>query len=231
MEGAHIRAGRVDVTASPHRTRVTAFDVRATFAVRSVVALLDRALPRLPDDRPPVLGRLPGAGVHLTYDDGPSPATTQALLDALGTTRATFFLLGDAVRRHPTLARAIADAGHAVGLHGPTHADPWRQRLQAPAWNDARSVLEDATGSPVVAMRPPFGHLTPGLLRWARRHTLPVWLWDVMPGDFRPNATPQRIAADTTRLGRPGSLVVLHEGPAVAAVSLGATRHLLGLGQ
>ena len=195
------------------------------------VAVLDRTLPRLPDGAPPVVGRLPGAGLHLTYDDGPSPATTPPLLDALGAAPATFFLLADAVRRHPTLARALADAGHAIGLHGPTHADPWRHRLRASAWTDARHTLEDATGTAVVAMRPPFGHLTPGLLRWARRHSLPVWLWDVMPGDFRPGATPDTVASTTAHWARPGSVVVLHEGAAVSAVSPGATRLLLGLGQ
>ncbi len=207
-----------------------AFDLHATHAVRFGARAL-RTLPRLADGRRAVASRLDVAdgadGVHLSFDDGPSPATTTALLDALGGVRSTFFLLADAVREHPGLARRIADGGHRIGLHGPTHADLWRTRFDDRAWDAARAEIEDASGKGLAAVRPPFGHLTPPLLGWARRACLPVWLWDVMPGDFRPGATAASVAAAVHRLARPGSLVVLHEGPAVAPVLIPAVARLV----
>ena len=208
-----------------------AFDVRATHTVRLAAHLL-RALPRLADGRRAVASRLDvddgACGVHLSFDDGPAPATTTALLDALGGVRSTFFLLADAARAHPGLARRIADGGHHIGLHGPTHADLWRTRFDDRAWDAARAEIEDASGNGLAAVRPPFGHLTPPLLGWARRACLPVWLWDVMPGDFRPHATAATVAATTRRLARAGSVVVLHEGLAVADVVVPAVRRLVG---
>ena len=61
--------------------------------------------------------------VALTFDDGPSPETTPRVLDALAHDRiqATFFVLGENVRRHPELLRRIVAEGHSVGLHGDTH--------------------------------------------------------------------------------------------------------------
>ena len=205
-----------------------AFDLGATHTVRLAARAL-RALPRLADGRRAVVSRLDGAcgGVHLSFDDGPSPATTTALLDALGGVRSTFFLLADAARAHPGLARRIADGGHHIGLHGPTHADLWRTRFDDRAWDAARAEIEDASGKGLAAVRPPFGHLTPPLLGWARRASLPVWLWDVMPGDFRPHATAATVAATTRRLARAGSVVVLHEGLAVADVVVPAVRRLV----
>lgn len=218
-------------TDGPSPAADLAFDLRATLAVRAATAILARLLPPLPDGSPALLGRLPTPGLHLTYDDGPHPATTPALLDALGDRPATFFLLADAVRAHPALPRRIADAGHGLGLHGPTHADPWRTRTDVPTWSDAARHLEDAAGAPLVALRPPYGHITPALAAWARRRCLPVWLWDVMPGDFRPGISADAVARTVWRWQQPGSVVVLHEGSAVANVSVGVTRRLLDLGK
>lgn len=217
------------MTAPGRGSAPSAFDLRATVSVRLVAAVLRGLLPALPDGRPALVGRLNGPGLHLTYDDGPSPATTPALLDALGDVRATFFVLADQVRAHGALARRLVEAGHAVGLHGPTHADPWLHRWNTASWDDARRSIEDATGAPVVAVRPPFGHFTPALAAWARRQALAVWLWDVMPGDFRPGISADTVVETVRRWQRRGSLVVLHEGPAVADVSPRATRALLGL--
>ncbi len=193
-----------------------------TQAVRAGAALL-----------PSVVTRTPGGA--LTFDDGPHPATTAALLDALGGTRATFFLLADQATAYPSLVRTITAAGHGLGLHGPTHADLWRTRFDARAWDDARAGLADLAGTPVAAVRPPYGHVTPALLRWARARSLPVVLWDVMPGDFLPGATGARLAAIALRQSRPDSIVVLHEGPrgadvvAEAVARLCAARRWAGL--
>jgi peptidoglycan-N-acetylglucosamine deacetylase len=170
--------------------------------------------------------------LYLTFDDGPDPATTQQLLDLLEARMctATFFLIGENVRRHPGLARRIARSGHTVGQHTHSHIDPWRVRdsVVRSEMEEATAVIEDATGQGVGWVRPPFGHITPGMARWARENGQRIALWDVMPGDFLSSATAEGVARHVEGKARPGSLVVLHEGGRAADVTPPAVGRILG---
>ncbi len=164
--------------------------------------------------------------LYLTLDDGPDPETTPRLLDLLAAhdARATFFLVGERVRRHPDLVRAARAAGHAVGQHTDTHVDAWRtprRRVKAEMARATRA-LEDATGEAVRQMRPPYGRITPAVGRWARAQGQSVVMWDLMPSDFVASVEPATVAGRTRRLARPGSVVVLHEGGRAGRVALAA---------
>ncbi|MGC4091777.1 MAG: polysaccharide deacetylase family protein [Polyangiaceae bacterium] len=112
--------------------------------------------------------------VALTFDDGPHPDTTPLVLRSLEASRhrATFFVLACKVRKYPELARAIADAGHTLGIHGDTHdrlhsfRTPWRVRDELLR---ARDDIEAASGQRPTLFRPPLGHTTPATLRGARK--------------------------------------------------------------
>ena len=181
---------------------------------------------------PGVVGRVDGsAAVFLTFDDGPAPETTPALLDALGDAgaHATFFVLGERAARHPDLIRRIVGEGHAVGLHGWTHDSLWRggfTRHRA-GYERGAALVEDFTGLPVRYVRPAYGHVTPALLAWTRARAAHVALWSAMPGDFLPGATAEGIASELRCASAPGEVVVLHEGAAVAGVVVPAVRALL----
>jgi len=174
---------------------------------------------------PGVLCRQRGAGqtLYLTFDDGPHPGDTPRLLDLLARhgARATFFLVGERAARRPDLVRALAVAGHTLGGHTHTHADPWRLRRASLAeeLRQGTEAVEDASGAAVRWVRPPYGHLTPGFSRWARAHGQRVALWDVVPADFLPGMTQGAVAAALVRWARPGSLAVLHEGGHASAVT------------
>ena len=189
-------------------------DLLLTHVVRWGAALL-----------PDVLTRTPGGA--LTFDDGPYPAVTPALVEALGATRAAFFLLADRATSHPELVRSLAAAGHHVALHGPSHVDLWRSRFDTTAWDAAQARLEALLGAPVRYVRPPNGHITPALLRWARQRGVTVVLWDVMPGDFLPHASPDTVVEAVRRLGRPDSIVVLHESASLAPVVVPTVQRLV----
>ena len=165
----------------------------------------------------------PGA-VYLTFDDGPG-ATTAALLDVLGAegARATFFLLGREVERDQGLARAILAAGHSVGSHGQDHLNAWRVGSGCAVDDLVRGTeqIEQVLGIRVLRVRPPYGHLLPSTLRWARSGGRVLTLWSVMPGDFlaisRPGgaghaAVPDDTARRVARIVRPGDIIALHEG-------------------
>jgi peptidoglycan/xylan/chitin deacetylase (PgdA/CDA1 family) len=163
--------------------------------------------------------------LYLTFDDGPADEHA-ALLDRLAAhdARATFFFLGERAERRPEAAAAAAAAGHGVGVHGWSHADPWRTPRAAllDGFERACAALEAFAGRAVRDARPPYGHLTPALARWCRASGRRVVLWDLMPGDFVASAAPETVARRITRRVRPGSVVVLHEGGAAGPVALAA---------
>jgi peptidoglycan/xylan/chitin deacetylase (PgdA/CDA1 family) len=158
---------------------------------------------------------LPGAGVALTFDDGPHPEGTPAVLEALARAGAcaTFFVIGEQVRRRPELVARAARDGHAIALHGDRHRLQLRLSATAVAEDLARgaAAIEDATGTSPVWHRPPFGIYSPGGLRAARAAGLTPLLWSRWGKDWRGRTTPSRIAARATRGVIAGDVILLHD--------------------
>ena len=105
----------------------------------------------------------------LTFDDGPHPENTPRILDALdhAAARATFFLQGAEVERHPALAREIVRRGHQVGNHGHSHFDARRtsREVYLADIRRAQESLGQALGAPAERIfRPPHGTVTPDAL-------------------------------------------------------------------
>lgn len=193
----------------------------ATWAARAAAAVL-----------PDVVGRLHGPTntVYLTFDDGPSDHTLEllTLLDDVGA-RATFFLRGDRAEQLPAVVQQILRHEHGLGNHSFHHLDAWRHR-----WPDVRTDLErgdDAiafhTGSPPLWVRPPFGRFRPATLKWCRNRRRKMALWDVLAGDFLPDASSQKITDEVIRLARPGSLLVLHDGNEQQPRAMASTERVL----
>ncbi|MBS1547368.1 MAG: polysaccharide deacetylase family protein [Bacteroidetes bacterium] len=186
-------------------------------AVLRMLAMLDRR----------VLWHVPTKGneVFLTFDDGPEPGVTPQVLDILAAhgAKATFFCIGEKVRKYPDLVARIAGEGHSVGHHTWDHADGWR----TPAKAYFRSVLRGATEVGGPLFRPPYGHLAP-------RHApllgkrFQVVMWDVMGFDFKPGRTGKACARRVLRRIRPGSIIVLHDNLKSAACVKSALPLILG---
>jgi peptidoglycan/xylan/chitin deacetylase (PgdA/CDA1 family) len=125
----------------------------------------------------------------LTFDDGPDPATTRAVLATLRKhgVRATFFLVGNRAQQYPDLAKEIVEEGHEIGSHSYSH--PYFDRLSlAQAAREiavAKTVLEDVTGQECRLFRPPFGKLSAQSLLPAWLHKQRVVLWTVDLKDYR----------------------------------------------
>ncbi|HEX3979395.1 MAG TPA: polysaccharide deacetylase family protein [Solirubrobacteraceae bacterium] len=155
------------------------------------------------------------AGVALTFDDGPHPEGTPAVLEALAAAgaHATFFVIGEQVQRRPELVRRILAEGHVVALHG------YRHRLQlrltpAVVSDDIRrgaAALQDATGLAPGWHRPPFGIYSPAGLRAVREAGLSPLLWSRWGKDWRKFTTPRRIVRRTTRAAIGGDVILLHD--------------------
>ncbi len=155
------------------------------------------------------------AGVALTFDDGPHPEGTPAMLEILAATGglAAFFLVGEQVERRPELAARIASAGHLVALHGHRHRLQLRLSGGELAADLARgrAAIEDATGAAVRWHRPPYGIYSPAGLDAARQAGLAPLLWSRWGKDWRRFTTPGRIASRATRELAPGDVILLHD--------------------
>jgi peptidoglycan-N-acetylglucosamine deacetylase len=159
---------------------------------------------------------LPGsAGVALTFDDGPHPEGTPAVLDLLAHAGAcaTFFLVGEQVQRRPRLAAEIAAAGHLVALHAHRHQFQLRLSPAAARSDLARgaAAIEDATGIELAWHRPPYGIYSPAGRSAARAAGLRTLLWSRWGKDWRKCTTPDRIAARATAGVAAGDVILLHD--------------------
>jgi peptidoglycan-N-acetylglucosamine deacetylase len=169
-----------------------------------------------------VRSRLGGRNaVTLTFDDGPHPDGTPAALEALAAAgvRATFFLVGEQVERHPALAREVVAAGHAIALHCHRHRNLLRltPRQAREDLERAEAAIEDATGQAIDHYRPPYGILAWPALAHARRRGWTVLLWSGDGRDWSSRATPASIAARALRGAGPGSVILLHDSDAYSA--------------
>ena len=160
--------------------------------------------------------RLPdAAGVALTFDDGPHPVGTPAVMAVLARAgaRATFFVIGEQVRRRPALAAEIVAAGHLIALHGDRHRNQLRLTA-AEVREDLRrgaAAIEDATGGRPTWHRPPYGIYSRAGLAAAQEAGLRPLLWSRWGKDWRKFTTPARIAARATRGLASGDVILLHD--------------------
>jgi peptidoglycan/xylan/chitin deacetylase (PgdA/CDA1 family) len=165
------------------------------------------------------------AELAITFDDGPDPASTPALLDALaeGGARATFFVIAPRAAAHPALiARAVAE-GHSVQLHCDRHV---RHSHRSPFWvaRDTRRALRTLArlGVTPTLWRTPWGVMRPWTRAIARRHGLRLVGWDVDTHDWRGDDASEMFAATRADL-QPGATVLAHDGIGPGARRAAAT--------
>lgn len=153
--------------------------------------------------------------VAITFDDGPHPEGTPAVLELLARAdrKATFFMIGEQVERRPELARRVLAEGHRVALHGYRHTLQLRMTAEQVSDDLERGakVIEDAIGAGLDYHRPPYGIYSPAGLRSARARGLTPILWSRWGRDWRKYTTPSRIAARITGGLQPGDVILLHD--------------------
>lgn len=154
-------------------------------------------------------------GVALTFDDGPHPHGTVAVLETLREhdAKATFFLAGEQVEKRPALAAEIVAAGHRVELHCHRHRNQLRltPRLLLEDAERGRTAIEGATGQAIADYRPPYGIFSAaGLAAIRGRGWRPV-LWSKWGRDWDRRATPSSITARVTAGVGAGDILLLHD--------------------
>ena len=146
--------------------------------------------------------------VYLTFDDGPIPEVTPWVLDTLDTygVKATFFMVGDNVRKHPDVFRLVVERGHAVGNHTFNHIQGIRYRTR----NYVANVDKAGLLIPGSLFRPPHGHMRLAqVFRLRKSHR--IVMWDVVTRDYSPHLSPQQVLENVKRYTRNGSILVFHD--------------------
>lgn len=146
--------------------------------------------------------------IFLTFDDGPIPEITPWVLDQLAAynAKATFFCVGDNIRKHPEIFQMVKDKGHVIGNHTVNHLDGWSND-NIPYFHNIRRCARMADTD---LFRPPYGRLKPQQAQFLQRHYRIV-MWDVLSGDFDPELTPEQCYKNVVRNSKPGSIVVFHD--------------------
>lgn len=148
--------------------------------------------------------------LYLTFDDGPVPGPTEFVLDELKRVgaKATFFCIGDNVRKHPDVYTRVLSEGHTVGNHTYNHLSGWKTSREDYVRNVqlCEDVLKPATSN---LFRPPYGRITRRQI--AALSAYRIVMWDVLTNDYAQGLAPEDCLRGSLAASRYGSIVVFHD--------------------
>ncbi|MCX6243643.1 MAG: polysaccharide deacetylase family protein [Bacteroidetes bacterium] len=146
--------------------------------------------------------------LYLTFDDGPVPGITPEVLRILQerNVMATFFVVGENVKKHPDVFRLIIAAGHAVGNHTFHHLNGWK----TPPAMYVEDVMRCNEYLTTKLFRPPYGRFTPSQYYLLRKQYRFI-LWSVLSGDYNRKITPEQCLSNVLENSVPGSIIVFHD--------------------
>lgn len=156
--------------------------------------------------------------IYLTFDDGPIPEITPWVLDLLDKykIKATFFCVGDNVRKYPELYNEILSRGHTTGNHTFNHLQGWK--------HTDKYFLENAQKATQLIdshlFRPPHGHMRLSQTQKLINAGYRVIMWDVVTRDYSRFQNPDQVLENVKKYTRDGSIIVFHD-------SLKAEKNLL----
>lgn len=146
--------------------------------------------------------------LFLSFDDGPVPELTPWVLDTLKEygAKATFFCVGDNVKKYPELYKRIKEEGHGVGNHTFSHINGFRTSIR----RYIRDVYRARRYIDSKLFRPPYGRMRV----WARRFLSAryrIILWDILSMDYDRSLDPRQVVRNVIGNVKPGSIVVFHD--------------------
>lgn len=149
--------------------------------------------------------------IYLSFDDGPHPQITPFVLAALKkhNAAATFFCIGDNVKKFPDTYRQIIEEGHAVGNHTMHHLNGWKTTDEV--YLDDVSKANEFIHSRLF--RPPYGRIKKSQLRQlsSTNYQLSTIMWSVLAGDWLASITPEKCFDQVKNNIYPGCIVVFHD--------------------
>ena len=162
--------------------------------------------------------------VCLTFDDGPIPEVTPWVLDVLARhgVKATFFMVGDNIRKHPDVFRQVVEQGHRIGNHTFNHIRGFENTFKSYQSNTdrAQQFMREACGDlpaqtlehalQPLLFRPPHGHMTWSQYLMLKKHYRIV-MWDLVTRDYSKKLRGPQVLANVMRYARNGSIITFHD--------------------
>jgi peptidoglycan/xylan/chitin deacetylase (PgdA/CDA1 family) len=149
--------------------------------------------------------------LYLTFDDGPIPIVTPFVLNILKqyNAKATFFCIGDNVRKHPGIFEQVKNDGHSIGNHTYNHLNGWK--------TDNKTYLENFLKADELMnsnlFRPPYGRIKRSQIKLLKqaKPDLKVIMWKVLSGDFDVNLKPEKCLNNVLKYTDNGDIVLFHD--------------------
>lgn len=149
--------------------------------------------------------------IYLTFDDGPIPDVTSFVLNTLKSfnARATFFCIGDNIRKYPAIFEQLKAAGHRIGNHTFNHLKGWKTEDETYLQNFME--CQKLTGTDLF--RPPYGRIKKSQIKAIQTQApqTQIMMWDVLSGDFDLNLAPEKCFQNVIKHTRGGSIIVFHD--------------------
>ena len=170
-----------------------------------------------------------GTSVYLTFDDGPIPEVTPQVLEILDRykVKATFFMVGENIDKHPEVFEQVIQAGHSIGNHTYNHLKGWNTPFDeymanVAKWEDAylsavgglsvkRSFSETVFQRKRSLFRPPYGKATLRQRKALHRMGYKLIYWDILTQDYNAKMSPERMFKRIQKEVRPGSIINFHD--------------------
>jgi peptidoglycan/xylan/chitin deacetylase (PgdA/CDA1 family) len=149
--------------------------------------------------------------IYLTFDDGPIPIVTPFVLNILKmyNAKATFFCIGDNVRKHPDVFEQVKNDGHAIGNHSYNHLKGWK--------TDDETYINNCLMADELLdtklFRPPYGRIKRSQAKALKmaKPGLEIIMWSVLSGDFDKNLSPEKCLDNVLKNTRAGDIVLFHD--------------------
>jgi len=158
--------------------------------------------------------------VSLTFDDGPDPERTPAVLASLQkhNVHATFFVVGYRAEKYPELLKQIAAQGHEIANHSYSHSYANFKLNKTEIFKEeidkTDAIIQHLTSQTSVLFRPPGGYLSDNLVLYTKQQQLPIayWTWQQDSKDWKVGNSGTAIANYIIKNIQPGQIILLHDG-------------------
>ena len=151
--------------------------------------------------------------IYLTFDDGPIPEVTEWVLDVLKSEniKATFFCIGDNIRKHPEVYKRILKEGHQTGNHTFNHLNGWKTNTKSYLKNFKLCEHLKLNTEHSFLFRPPYGKIKPSQSKVIRQLGYKITMWDVLSYDFDSTISTEKCLENVISNTEQGSIIVFHD--------------------
>ena len=153
--------------------------------------------------------------IYLTFDDGPTPEITTWTLSQLNkyNAKATFFCIGDNIRKYPEIFKQVVENNHSVGNHTYNHLNGWKTETNSYIKNTilCQSEIEKNTSQITNLFRPPYGKIKLSQSKKLRKSGYRIIMWDVLSEDYDDAISKEKCLENVINNMQSGSIIVFHD--------------------